>query len=250
MPGILLIPDRFTDYRMWNDIPDRIRDHAETFHFDRHAQIPWTAADDGGLLDTVRNIAAGGRFDFVAAAGQAARLGFAVAEARLAGGLVLFYPTPDRPLDEVSSHAADFDPAEVLGPYLPVLDALRETDADRRRDILLAVVSDTAGDDVDMVELDRALGMMGDHAEELFAELRAHPDPPWPVRTWIDHVDDLTVPVTAVVAPGGPGPALGEVIARRAADAEIVVASPRVTPVAETGQSVAALLRMLDRVAR
>ena len=50
----------------------------------------------------------------------------------------------------------------------------------------------------------------------------------------------------AVVAPQVA--ALGDVIARRAADAEIVIAKPRLTPVADPAASVAALLRMLSRV--
>ena len=29
LPGILLIPDRFMDYRMWSDIPDRLLGRAE-----------------------------------------------------------------------------------------------------------------------------------------------------------------------------------------------------------------------------
>ena len=247
---ILFIPDRFMDYRMWNDIPDRIRDHAETVHVDRYAQIPWTTADYGGFLDALRGLATAGSFNIVVAAGQAARFGFAVAQAGLAGGLMLFYPSPDRPMDEVSSRVGDFDPADVLEPYLPMLDALRETDASRRRDILLEVARDTAGTDVEEAELEQALGMIGDHAEEFFAELRAQPDQPWPEQPWIDRVADLAVPVTVVVAPGEAGRALGEAIARRATDAEIVVASPRVTPVAETSVSAQALLRLLDRVTR
>jgi hypothetical protein len=247
---ILFIPDKFMDFRMWNDIPDRIQDHAEIVHLDRYAQIPWTTADDIGFLDTVRQLARARTFDIVVAAGQAARFGFAVAQAGLAGGLMLFYPSPGRPMDEVSFDGGDLDPADVLKPYLPVLDALRETDASRRRDILLAILSDTASDDVDMAELDRALGMMGDHAEEFFAQLRAQPDPPGAEWSWIDHLADLAVPITAVVAPGGAGQALGEAIGHRAADAEIVVASSAITPVAESTRSTEALLRMLDRVTR
>jgi hypothetical protein len=245
---ILFVPDKFMDYRMWNDIPDRIRDHAEIVHVDQHAQIPWTTADDDGFVDAVRQLAGARTFDIVVAAGQAARFGFTMVQAGLAGGLMLFYPSPDRPMEEVSSRGGDLDPADVLSPYLPVLDALRETDISRQREILMEVVSDTAGADVDMAELDRALGMVGDHAEEFFAELREQPEPPWLGRPWIDHLAELTVPVTAVVAPGGAGEALGEAITRRAADAEIVVASPRVTPVAEASLSADALLRMLDRV--
>ena len=65
-------------------------------------------------------------------------------------------------------------------------------------------------------------------------------------QPWLDQLPDLAVPVMAVVAPQVS--TLGDVIARRAADAEIVIAKPRLTPVADPAASVAALLRMLSRV--
>ena len=70
--------------------------------------------------------------------------------------------------------------------------------------------------------------------------------PPWLDWPWSDRLAALTIPVTAVVAPHGA--AIGEAITRRAEDAEIVVASPRLTPIAASSQSVEALLRMLDRL--
>ena len=162
MPSVLFIPDRFMDYRMWGEVPDLIRDRASVVHLDQCMHIPWPAPDEG-FLDAVRGLAPREGFDVVAAAGQAARFGFAVASAGLGAGLMLFYPVPDRHLDEVTAAAPDPDPA-----------------------------------------------------------------------------------VMAVVAPQVP--ALGDVIARRAADAEIIIAKPRLTPVADPAASVAALLRMLSRV--
>jgi hypothetical protein len=255
MPRILFIPDRFMDYRMWFDIPDQVQGRAEVIHFDQHEQIPWTAAN-GGFRDAARRLAAGRSFDIVVAAGQAARFGFTVAEAGLARSAVFFYPSLDSTLDEVMADMGDVDPAEVLGPYLPVADALHEEDASRRRDILVQVVRETAGPDVEPGELARVVDMIGDHAAEFFAELEAaraaaaadrpQPDPPWLERPWIDRLAALTIPVLAVVAPHGA--AIGEVITRRAEDAEIVVASPRLTPVAASSRSAEALLRMLDRL--
>jgi hypothetical protein len=256
MPRILFIPDRFTDYRMWSDIPDRIQGRAEVIHFDRHEQMPWTAAAGGDFLGAVRRLAADGSFDIVAAAGQAARFGFAVAEAGLARSVVFFYPSLDRQLDEVSSSMGDIDLAEALGPYLPVADALHEGDASRRRDILVQVIRDTAGPDVESGELERVASMISDHAAEFFAEMEEaqaagavgfpSPDPPWLERPWIDRLAALTVPVVAVVAPHGA--AIGDAIARRAQDADIVMANPRLTPVAAPNGSAEALMRMLDRL--
>jgi len=120
----------------------------------------------------------------------------------------------------------------------------------------MQVVRDTADPGADPVELDRVLAMTSDHAEEIFASLaaaaesadsqREQDDPPWLVQPWLDQLPGLAVPVMAVVAPHVS--ALGDVIARRAADAEIVIAKPRLTPVADPAASVAALLRMLSRV--
>jgi hypothetical protein len=90
---------------MWSDIPDRIQGRAQVVHFDRHEQVPWTAAD-GGFLSTARRLARDGTFDIAAAAGQAARFGFAVAKAGLARGVVFFYPSLDRVLDEAVSSMA------------------------------------------------------------------------------------------------------------------------------------------------
>jgi hypothetical protein len=255
MPRILLVPDRFADYRMWSGIPDRIRGRAEVVHFDRHDQVPWTAADDG-FLSTARRLADDGAFDIVAAAGQAARFGFAVAEAGLARGAVFFYPSLDRVLDETVSGLDEADLMETLGPYVPIVGAMQEEDPSRRRDILLRVVRETAGPEAGPAELAHMEGMIIDHAEEFFAYLRtamdavaagpAHPAPPGLDRPWIDRLADLTIPVTAVVAPRSL--AIGDAIASRAADAEIVVASPGMAPVAEPGRSAAILVRMLDRL--
>ena len=255
MPSVLFIPDRFMDYRMWGEVPDLIRDRASVVHLDQCMHIPWPAPDEG-FLDAVRGLAPREGFDVVAAAGQAARFGFAVASAGLGAGLMLFYPAPDRHLAEVTAAAPDPDPAEYAGPFLPLANALEEEDACRRRDILMQVVRDTADPGADPVELDRVLAMTSDHAEEIFASLAeaakpADPqgeqdDPPWLAQPWLDQLPGLAVPVMAVVAPQVP--ALGDVIARRAADAEIVIAKPRLTPVADPAASVAALLRMLSRV--
>jgi hypothetical protein len=258
MPSILFIPDQFTDYRMWSDIPDRIGGRAGVIHFDQHEQIPWTAGAGGGFLNAVRRLAPDGCFDIVVAAGQAARFGFAVAQAGLARGAAFFYPSLDRPLGEAGPSLDDVGAAEALSPYLPVADALLEEDASRQRDILVQVIRDTAGPDVESGELERVASMISDHAAEFFAVMQQAraagaadfppPDPPWLEWPWIDRLAALPVPVVAVVAPHDA--AIGDAIARQAPDADIVTASPRLTPIAAPDRSAEALLRMLDRLDR
>lgn len=238
---------------MWADIPDRLGGRADVIHFDQHEQVPWAEAD-GGFLDAVRRLGGDGSLDIVVAAGQAARFGFAVAEAGLTRGLVLFYPSLDRILTEVISGMADVDPAELLEPYLPIAEALHEEDASRRLDILVQVVCDTAGPDTEPAELARAVEMISDHAAEFFAELQAtqtagtadcpQPEPPWLQRPWIDHLATLTIPVTAVVAPHAA--AIAEAITRRGRDTEIVLARQRLTPIAAPSESAQVLTQMLD----
>jgi len=252
LADVLFIPDRFMDYRMWSDIPDRIRGRARAIHFDQHAQIPWTA-DNGEFLRAAGRLAPGGSFHVVAAAGQAARFGFALAEAGIAKGLVFFGPSLDRIPDDVD---ADLFGAVDLDPYLPIVSALDEPDADRRRDILLQVIRDTAEADAEPAQLALAAEMMSDHSEEFFADLRASaaagtdgelpPAPPWIQRPWFDRLAELTVPVTAVGA-GLSAPA----IARRARDAEIVEAAGggvTPSPAASRARAAEAILRMLDRL--
>jgi hypothetical protein len=242
---------------MWSDVPYRIRERAEAVHYDQHEQIPWTEAD-GSLLETTRRLAAGGSFDVVAAAGQAARFGFALAEAGLANGLVLFSPALNSIPEDVYVNISEMD--DTLDPFLPVISAMQDADADPEhlREVFLQVTRDTAGPDLPPDQLELARAMYGDHANELFDDLRATmaavdegrslPDPPGAERPWFDHLAELAVPLTAVVAVQGIP--LGEAIARRVKDVEIVIASdaPGLAPVEERARSAAALLRMLDRV--
>jgi len=118
------------------------------------------------------------------------------------------------------------------------------------------VIRDTAGPDVESGELERVVRMISDHAAEFFTDLeeaqaagaadRLQPDPPWLERPWIDRLAALTIPVMAVVAPHGA--AIGEAIAGRAQDADIVIASAHLTPIAAPNRSTEALMRMLDRL--
>ncbi len=259
MPSVLFIPERFGDYRMWYDIPDRVRSRAEVIHFDQHEQVPWTA-DTPEFVDMARRLAPDGGFHLVAGAGGAARFAFALGEAGLAKGLVFFQPVLDSIPDDVRVDLSGLDVDqssldEAREAFGPIAGALQEPDPGRRREILLQTVRDTAGPDREPAGVELELAMMSDHAEEFFAHLRitaaaaddgyVPPDPPWMERPWIDRLAELNVPVTAIGV--GPFPAA---IARRAKDAEIVVAAGNggMTPPADRARAVEALLRMLDRV--
>jgi hypothetical protein len=256
MATVLFIPDRFMDYRMWSDVPDRIRVRAEAIHYDQHELVPWNSVD-GGFLDAARRLAADRGFAVVAAAGQAARFGFAVAEAGLAKGLVLFYPSLDRVLPEMVADLESADLSEELAPFVPIANALSEPDPARRRDIYLQVVRDIVGPGLDPAEVELAMAMASDHADEFFANLQAVaaagisgplPDPPWMERPWIDRLADLNVPVMAVVGPRAHR--YGEAIAARAKNAEIIVSegSPGLAPVGERIRTAQILVRMLERI--
>lgn len=258
MPSVLFVPERFKDYRMWYDIPDRLGGRAEVIHFDQHEQIPW-AADSAVFVDAARRLVPGGGFHIVAGAGGAARFVFALAEAGLAKGLVFFQPTLDSIPDDVRVDLAGLVDLSSLGEELaafqPIVSAIHEPDPGRRREILLQSVRETAGPDRDPAGLELELEMMSDHAEEFFAHLQVTAaeaeaghvpqDPPWMQRPWIDRLAKLTVPVTAI----GVGP-FPEAIARRAQDAEIVLAAGNggMAPPADRARAAEALLRMLDRI--
>jgi hypothetical protein len=252
VPSALFIPERFKDYRMWYDIPDRLLGRAEVIHFDQHDQVPWTA-DSAEFVDEARHLVPDGGFDIVVAAGGAARFAFALAEAGLAKGLVFFQPTLDCIPDDVRVDLSGLD--EALEAFQPIVSAIQEPDPGRRREILLQTVRDTAGPDRDPAGLELELDMMSDHAEEFFAHLHVTaaeaedgdvpPDPPWMERPWINRLAELTVPVTAI----GVGP-FPEAIARRAKDAEVVQAAGNggMAPPADRARAAEALLRMLDRI--
>jgi hypothetical protein len=266
LPSILFIPDQFGDYRLWSDIPERLAGRAVAVHFNQH-DLPWSSGNDEFLAE-VRSLAPDGAFDVVAAAGRAARFGFALAEAGLARGLVLFQPSLDSfPPDVHLEWPADADPDHVLDPFMPVLSALDEPDAARRRDILLAAVSATAAPDLEPAELALLLAMTSDHADEMFASLQnfgaegeraraagsAAPGqpadlPPWLETPWIDRLGGLTAPVTTVVS--ARGLVIAEAIARRARDSETVVAGANagLEPAENRARSAEALARMLERI--
>ncbi len=82
VPGVLFIPDRFMDYRMWSDIPERLHGRARVIHFDQEAPIPWAEGPNDEFIGAARRMALAQGVQVVAAAGQAARFGFALSGGR------------------------------------------------------------------------------------------------------------------------------------------------------------------------
>ncbi len=261
LPRVLFIPDRFMDYRMWSDVPDQLRGRAAAVHFDQCGRIPWTEVD-GGFLEAVRGLAGDARFAVVAAAGQAARFGFAVAEAGLARGLVLFQPYLNSVPDDLE---VDFSVlGEMLEPSVEFVSLVHDPDPDPDfvRATYLQLVRDMTGPDLPAAQLELALAMHGDHALALFADLQATaaamaaagdqppPDPPWIIHPWIDRLGGLTAPVAVVYGARGRG--AGAVIARRATacDVQLVTAEgdPGFTTTVKRIRTAEILLDMLDRV--
>lgn len=253
LPRILFIPDQFADYRMWSDVPDRIAARAEAVHLD---EVPW-AEPSSAILEAAGRL---GGCDVVAAAGAGARFGFAITEAGLARGLVLFQPAMNSVPPDVEIDASDLEAR--LEAMMPFVTLVHDPDPDPAyvRTTFVQAIREHLPPDLPPDQRDLALAMHGEHAAEVFADLQATaaamaagggsaPDPPWVLRPYFDRLDVLTGPVMAVVSAAGRG--VGEAIARRARDAEVVVTrgDPGLATPAGRAETAQILLRMLDRVA-
>ncbi len=264
MQRVLLIPDRFSDYRMWGGIPDRLAHSAEVSHLDRLIQLPWSGGS-GAIVELVRGQRPGG-WDVVAAAGQASPFAVALAAAGLARGLVLAEPEiPFNRIPDDVEFALDLPDEHVLAPYQPLVSALHEAGPEQWRDLTIDVLRQTARRDLPPGELDLAVQIATDHAAEVRAELLAFaaadaaerelPDDVQLAQLhargrWLDQLATLTVPVMTVVP--APMRHYAQTVSRYAAEAEIVITGSTIQPGgAREGardQAAVAIERMLDRV--
>ncbi len=260
--SVLFLPDKFMDHRMWSDIPDRIGSAANAAHFDQLGEMPWTG-DDHQFLDVVRDRAPRGSFDLVAAAHEADRLAFALAEAGLARGVALFQPAipwsaiPDGVRPDTSGLDIDQIFDEAAGAYGPLTDAiLHDPDAGRRRAALVSFARDYAGVSLEPPELELAVGMFSDHAEEIAAAVRAFAaaeaeddarEQARPARSWEEQFGSVAMPMVLIVARRA-RPVADAVVAGR--PIEVVTADGMgglaLPPDRATGADT--ILRVLDRV--
>jgi hypothetical protein len=196
----------------------------------------------------------------VTTSAHSTRFGFAIAEAGLAKGLVLFQPTLDSFPDDMPVDFSGLE--EKLVPFVPAVEVVRDPQGtvDRFREEILKAFRDTAVPDTPTDQLEFMFAMQSDHAEEYFQQLRKlaeaadsqvrQPDPPWRQHPWIDRLGNLDIPVTAAVT--AKGIEVGSAIARRARNAEVVVISEGwigLAPVQDRIKAAGILLNTLDRAA-
>lgn len=209
---VLFMPGRFVDYRLWSDIPDRIRPQAEPIHFDQHYEIHWTGADHE-FVDSARSLANGAPFDVVASAREADRLAFSLAEAGLTRGLVLFQP--DLPLSAIPGVRPDLSDVDfeqmretVDNGYPPLEGAIHQSDPAVRRNALVSFVRNYAGVHLEPHELELAISMASDHADEIFGSVDTFlaanaegrvPEKRWTDRDWLAQFTAATVPIALIV---------------------------------------------------
>jgi hypothetical protein len=264
MQRVLLIPDRFSDYRMWGGIPDRLARRAEVSHLDRLIDLPWSGGS-GAVVALARGQQPGG-WDVVVAAGRASPFAVALAAAGLARGLVLAEPEiPFNRIPDDVEFALKLPDDDVLATYEPLVSAMHDASAEQWRDMMIDVLRQTSRPDLPPAELDLAIQMATDYAADVRAELLAFaaadavdrelPDDVQLAQLhargrWLDKLASLTVPVMTVVP--APMRHYGQTVSRYAAEAEIVTTDSTIQPGGSQGaardQAAAAIGRMLDRV--
>ncbi len=96
-------------------------------------------------------------------------------------------------------HAADW--------FLPVMEAVDETDPARGRNLVIGAGQDRYGPYLSAADLELTGQVIGDHAEELLATSERVADladagagVPFPERPWVDRLGEIDVPVTVLVS--------------------------------------------------
>jgi len=271
MERVLLIPARFTDWRMWAGIPERLARRAAVSHLDQLISLPWAAARDA-VVGLARSQAPGG-WDVVVAAGQACPFAVALAAAGLSRSLVLIQP--EVPFDLIPE---DVDPGpatpeldalqlDAMAPYEVLLGAMHAATPDEWRALLMQIVRQTAPARLPPAELDLMVRIAGDHSAEVRAELldfeRAEAAERYLPKDagrlwrrergqWLDQLAMLTLPVLVIVP--DPERFIGETIGRIARNPEtLVVTGQGIMPPGTAGdrdEAAAAIERLLDRLSR
>jgi len=253
MPCTLMISQRFTDQRIWGDIPDRIAPLSEIFFFEQREAGPGSPLP----LDEIRQILPEGHraFDVVVGAEDAAGPAAGLALDGLANGLVLFQPTLDGMPEELEPF--NFSGLEDrANMYVPLVAAVNEPDAAKWQSVVADVVEQAIGVHLNPQDAALVRDVTASHAGELQRDLQRlaaayargeEPAGPAPGEPWIDRIRELRVPVSIVSTQAGFR--IAEVLAARAPHGEAVLARGEggIPWLEDRDKTVAVLAAMIER---
>lgn len=253
MLRLIMISPRFSDRRIWGDLPARLARQWDITFYEQHGQ----ASGSSAALEVHALVAAQpAAVDAVVAAEDGAQLAVAAALDGLVSGIVLLQPTLDGIPEELGP--VDYSGLEErTALYAPLLTGVDEADPVKWRALVEDVVDRGIG--AHLAPDDAALirGVTADHATEIQGELRravtAHTrgeqqePPPPPGRRWIDRIRDLPVPLSVVSTQSGFKTA--EVLAARAQHGQAFLACGDVgVPWLEDRQLVVDVLETMARL--
>lgn len=141
--------------------------------------------------------------------------------------LLLFAPVPDHFLPEVTIDEPLEEMLAAADPYTPLIEAARESDPARRRQLVTDMVRAVYGGKLTPADLALVSQVTADHAEELLAAIaqvivaaEADAPAPSPGLAWVDRLSEVTVPVTVVAARRGAR--IGKAVADRIPAGQLV----------------------------
>jgi hypothetical protein len=204
MPSVLFLPDCYYDRRIWADIPSSLGGAYGVVSYDAHESMPRDETDSEAFLAALRRLVPDPGRSVVAAAGQAAGFAVQAALSGLAGGLLLFQPAPDYIPPDLMVDVPIEELLLAAAPYAGIIDASQESDPVRRAELVVETWRDIYGQSLIAADLELACQVIGEHVEELLADLASAQsatdagESPQLGVPWVDHLSELTVPVTVI----------------------------------------------------
>ena len=209
MRRLIMISPRFSDHRIWADLPARLTREWEITFYEQHGPAGGSsAALEVHTLVTAQPAAV----NAVVAAEDGAQLAVAAALDGLVSGIVLLQPTLDGIPEELGP--VDYSGLEErTAVFAPLITGVNEADPVKWRALVGDVVDQGIGarlapDDAALIR-----DVTADHAAEIQGELRravtAHArgeqqePPPASGRRWIDRIRELPVPLSVVSTQSG-----------------------------------------------
>jgi hypothetical protein len=208
LPTALFLPDLHYDHRIWANIPSDLGQHCDIVHYDTHEPVPWATPET--FVPSLRRLITDGGPTLIVAAGYAAGFAVHAAASGMAGGLALFQPVPDYLPPDAFSDVPVEELIQAAAPYSGFIEAVRETDAARRSQLVISTWHGIYGNILSEADLMLASQVIGDHVEAFLATLAetiaaaemgaaaAHPGLPW-----ISRLAEVSVPVAVVMSRRG-----------------------------------------------